>query len=471
MQLPKLTPLQARLLASVIATCVLVVIWIEFQPKYFVYASELPAAPEDGLHSQFGHAIPQNEESIQTGEGKREEQAQIREKQHGESGYSVTIEGQGGNGAQEDVGYMPDFAYFDRSLIGRQKEQVTNLTNNVKDERDSSEGVTTHFVLPKSQLKIKREEEGPATHAELNTRETENISKKGVDEEAETEEEHIEKRQNTQRVWISANACRQPLPTTELITESNSPQLILYVSTSTKNQKPGPKSKNDLAADPIVFEGGYANFLVQTDSDIFIGVEAPLLTDGWAGSWHFEIAASTDGYYHGYHADETFLFMVDTDSESALFITPNITAGNDTAEIKKWSDMDPLPFVIYTQPTAKWGPMTGLERSFCALETALNNTGKITVKSTITTNFGDAERNLGKAQFHVQGLENGTAYQGFLAINGTKEGLVIPGVGLVKNGGQVWRQFNWTTKAGKHDIDLLLLLSTILTVRQTTLAK
>jgi calcium channel MID1 len=209
---------------------------------------------------------------------------------------------------------------------------------------------------------------------------------------------------------------------------------------------------------------------VQTNSDIFIGIEAPLLTDGWAGSWHYEIAASTDGYYHSYHEDETFLFMVDTDSESALFITPNITSANDTAEIKKWSDMDPLPFVIYTQPTAKWGPMTGLERSYCALETAMNETGNITVKSTITTNFGDAERNLAKAQFHVQGLMNGTAYQGFLAINGTADGLEIPGVGIVRNGGQVWRQFNWTTKAGKHNI-LLLRFSTILIVRQTTPVK
>ena len=43
MQIPKLTPLQSRLLASVAATCVLVVIWISFQPRYFVYAAELPA--------------------------------------------------------------------------------------------------------------------------------------------------------------------------------------------------------------------------------------------------------------------------------------------------------------------------------------------------------------------------------------------------------------------------------------------
>jgi calcium channel MID1 len=452
MQLPKLTPLQSRLLASVIATCILVVIWIEFQPKYFVYASELPSAPEDAMHSQFGQAIPPDEVSIRIEEGESEDKG-IGETPHGESGYPAILERREREEAEEDVGYMPDFAYFDRSLIGRQQEEVFNLTNNVKKEMDTNPGLTAHFVLAKSQLKIKREEDGSAFPAELDARVVENISKKDGEAEDDldldaTDEERLEKRQNRQQVWISANACRQPLPTTELITESSSPQLRLYVSTSTKNQKPGPEAKDNLAIDPITFQGGYANFTVQTNSDIFIGISAPPLTDGWAGSWHYEVVASINGYYHTYHEEETFLFMVDTDSASALFITPNITATNDTSAIQKWVDMKPLPFVMYTQPTEKWGPMTGLERSFCALQTAINTTANTTVKSTITTNFGDADRNLAKAQFHVQGLKNGTAYQGFLAINGTTEGLDIPGVGLVRNGGQVWRQFNWTTKAG-----------------------
>lgn len=454
MQLPKLTPLQSRLLASAIATCILVVIWIGFQPKYLVYAAELQPAGEDGLHGQFGQTIPPNEAPIRTqerGEGENGEE----EGKWEQLGYSPIIEAEHGEEeAHQDVGYLPDFAYFDRSLIGRALPGVFSLKNNVKKEEESDPGTVRNFVLEKSQLKLKRAEEGTGFSASLDARDSENTSKRKLGEEAdngnaeEADGEHLEKRQSRRQVWISANTCLQPLPTTEIITETDSPQLILYISNSTKNQKPGPKSTNDLAVPPIKFQGGYANFTLQTNSDIFIGIEAPLLTDGWAGSWHFEIAASIDGYYHSYHEDETFLFMIDTDSESALFITPNITATNDTAEFEKWTKMDPSPFILFTQANDKWGAMTGLERSFCALQNSFNQPTNTTIDKKLTTKFGDFSVNQAKSQFHVQGLKNGTAYQGFLAINGTTEGLDIPGIGIVRNGGQVWRQFNWTTKAG-----------------------
>lgn len=454
MQLPKLTPLQSRLLASFIATCILVVIWIEFQPKYFVYAAELPSVLEDGAHGQFGQAIPPDDANIPIIERGREDQARGEEARGG-SGYSPILEADHGEEeTPQDMGYSPDFAYFDRSLIGRAPPGVVILTNNVKKEEDSNPGTTRNFVLEKSQLKARRAEEGARFPAPLDERGVENIAERGVrgvvdgDHEDEVEGERLEKRQSGTQVWISANTCRQPLPTTSIITEADSPQLTLWISNSTRNQKPGPSSTNDLAIAPVKFQGGYANFTLQTTSDIFIGVSAPLLTDGWAGSWHFEVAASVDGYYHSYREDETFLFMVDTDSESALFITPNITANNDTASIDKWKNMDPFPFIMYTQPNDKWGSMTGMERSFCALQVSMTQETNTTVDSSITTKFGEWPINSAKGQFHVQGLKNGTAYQGFLAINGTAQGLEIAGKGVVRNGGQVWRQFNWTTKAG-----------------------
>ncbi|KAF2797257.1 hypothetical protein K505DRAFT_372571 [Melanomma pulvis-pyrius CBS 109.77] len=438
MQLPKLTPLQSRLLASLIATCILVVIWIEFQPKYFVYAAELPSVLEDGAHGQFGQAIPPDDANIPIIERIREDQSRGEEAQ-GSSGYSPILEAdRGEEETPQDMGYSPDFAYFDRSLIGRAPQSVVVLTNNVKKEEDSNPGTTRNFVLEKSQLRARRAGD---------------ISERGVggevdgDHEDEVEGERLEKRQSGTQVWISANTCRQPLPNTPIITEQDSPQLTLWISNSTRNQKPGPSSTNDLAIAPVKFQGGYANFTLHTTSDIFIGVSAPLLTDGWAGSWHFEVAASVDGYYHSYHEDETFLFMVDTDSESALFITPNITANNDTASIDKWKNMDPFPFIMYTQSNNDWGPMTGMERSFCALQVSMTQETNTTVVSSITTKFGEWPINSAKGQFHVQGLKNGTAYQGFLAINGTAQGLEIAGKGIVRNGGQVWRQFNWTTKA------------------------
>lgn len=423
MQLPKLTPLQSRLLASAVATCLLVVIWISFQPHHFVYAAELPIAPEDVQHSQFGQSIPPAppDGSLISAEDSM-----------GEEGV--------------DGGYAPDFAYFDRSLIGRQQQEVEKLTNSQAMEMDANPGTTKYFVLEKSQLRART-----LLADSLHARGLENASESGtgqievIREEGEAVEDdmrdELKRRQAGNTVWISANTCRQPTPDVALIT-GDVPQLTLYVST--KNTKPGPDSTNDLLTDPISFKEGFANFTLQTTSDVFIGVSAPSLPQGWNGSWHFEVAASVDGYYHSYDNATQFIYLVDTDSESALFITYNLSASNSSDQFDKWSQ-SPLPFTLYAFPDGTWSPMMGLENSFCGLKEQFNATNNITVSSSVTKKFG---LNYPKGQFHVQNLKSNTGYTGFLAVNGSAQDLQLPDGGTVRGGGQVFQKFTWTTKAG-----------------------
>ncbi|KAF2711178.1 hypothetical protein K504DRAFT_376168 [Pleomassaria siparia CBS 279.74] len=348
----------------------------------------------------------------------------------------------------EETGYAPDFAYFDRSLIGRQTEPVIKLTNNGKGVADIAPGALKSFVFEKSQLKIRRGGDlDPHVGDNLSERNLEEVledeDEEGVDDEGreDVDGKPLKKRQSGQTVWISANTCKTASLKEGFIWTDTSPppQLSLYIST--RNQNPGPNSTNGVTQ--IEFEGGYANFSLNASSNIYIGVGAPELTKGWQGSWDFEVVASVDGQYHSY-SNNTFLFMVDTDSDSALFITPNITSTNQSTEVDKWSNIDPFPFTMYTQKNDSWGPMTGMERSFCALQQVMDQNTNITVANKLTTRF--AGNAFAKGQFHIKGLEAGTAYSAFLVVNGTAEGLDVPHVGVVPAGGIVWRQFSWITK-------------------------
>lgn len=310
----------------------------------------------------------------------------------------------GASGEEQTGGYAPDFAYFARSLLGRQTGEVGQLKNDEKAEKDIAPENTVHFVLEKSQLQARQASEST--------------------------------------VWVSANTCKQPLPGDNALS-TGAPQLTLYVSTSADNQKPGPDSTVGLVTNQsgIPFDNGYVSFELNTTSDVYIGVSAPKLNENWFGSWHFELAASTNSSYHSYNRTNPFLFMVDTDSESTLFITYSLADSNKAEDIAKWNNSN--PFAMYAFPAGR-SPVTGMENSVCALKQQFNSTNNITVETKITTKFGSG---FPKSQFNVHNLSNAQTYNGYLVVEGNQDTVDLPGVGRVHGGGKVFQQFNWTTKA------------------------
>lgn len=349
--------------------------------------------------------------------------------------------------------YAPDFAPFDRSLLGRQEADVTKLANNEKTEMDLNPGSTVHFVLEGRRSRLRRADNPNAQpQGADNASGRASIQGADVDHVEDSDDEmnmsELKSRQSGRSIWISANTCRQPLPTGNGTTAPpNHPQLVMYVSTSSQNQKPGPDSLENLATDPtgVLFDGGYANFQAQTDSDVYIGISAPNIDRNWFGSWHFEVAASTDDYFHSYDKFVPFLYMIDTDSESALFITYNLSTSNATDEVDKWRNQN--PFKMYAFVDGDYTAITGMEHSYCALKEQFNSnsTKNFTISSSVTTKFGDG---IPKSQFHVQGLDAATTYNGFVVVEETQETAGLAGVGTVRGGGKVFQQWNWTTKAG-----------------------
>ncbi|KAJ4311266.1 hypothetical protein N0V94_008023 [Neodidymelliopsis sp. IMI 364377] len=356
----------------------------------------------------------------------------------------------GGSEGQQTGGYVSDFAYFARSLLGRQAEEVDKLKNDEKLDVDIKPETTVYFVLEKSQLQARSDPTHPSNGLDADELgdSSEDTSRENGDDTAEdagpgSAQNRFEARQTAGvKVWVSANTCRQPLPGNNA-SSTGAPQLTLYVSTSAQNQKPGPDSTENLVTNKtgIPFDNGYISLEVNATSDVYIGVSAPKLNENWFGSWHFELAASTDGSYHSYNRTNPFLFMVDTDSESTLFITYNLTDSNKTEDIAKWNQSN--PFAMYAFPAGR-SPVTGMENSYCALKQSFNTTNNIYVDTMITTKFGAG---LPKSQFNVHNLSNAQTYNGYLVVEGNQDTVDLPGVGRVRDGGKVFQQFNWTTKA------------------------
>ncbi|KAF2024739.1 hypothetical protein EK21DRAFT_21695, partial [Setomelanomma holmii] len=347
-------------------------------------------------------------------------------------------------------GYAPDFDYFDRSLLGRQESQepqLRELKNDEKTEMDIAQGATAFFVLKKGQSRIVRaEDDAPeALEARAIANTPGNLVAEDIavdhdekDDKRDDTSDELRKRQSTNRVWLSANTCRQPMFTEGQAPQSH-PQLVMYISTS--NPRPGPNSTTGLATAPVLFDSGFASLDLNTSSDVYIGIAAPNLENGWFGSWHFEMTASLHGTYYTYNQSDPFLYLIDSDSDSALFITYNLSdPTNTTNTTEQWIDNN--PFRMYAWPVGDNTNITGMEHSLCALK-SLNNETDVTVQTTITTKFGG---NLPKSQFHVQGLKNGTKYNGFLTVEGSQNVLQLPGAGAVRGGGYVFKQFEFMTK-------------------------
>jgi calcium channel MID1 len=436
MQRPKLSPLQSRLLPYLAATGACIA--LSTSPILLgVQAVEVLATPDhDVLDSPVLYALP--------------------------NGDISGIE-DGGLDRGEGDGYEPDFAYLDRSLIGRQAGNADQLINNEGMQKDINPEETMHFVFQKGQLRLRSALGFPMEALEAQG--TDNASDEagledaiepGTGDAMDEDEGELQRRQSGRsRVWLTANTCRQPMPNGNATDAmKNHPQLVMYVSTSPRNHRPGPDATQDTLTNitGVLFDGGYASFELNATSDVYVGIGAPKLDEDWFGSWHFELAASTDGPYHTYNESSPFLFMIDTDSESTLFTTPDLGDSNETAVVDRWREQN--PFHMYAFPSDEWTPVTGLERSYCALKEQfnVNTTRNFTIDTNITTKFTNmfsTDDFMPKSQFHVRNLQAAKTYNGFVVVEGSQAPLYIDNVGTTRGGGRVFQAFNWTTKAGE----------------------
>lgn len=411
----KLSPLQSRLAASVLGSVILL----------FVYFSLF--SPQFALADETRQLLPIIHDDLHIDE-------------------SLGLEDR----SRFDPEYEPEFAAFDRSIIGRAPAGVTGLANNVPMSMNVVAGTTQLFAFEKgiifgreeSRLELRGEDGGGFHEATPREESGRSIGEQG------SEEYHVEKRQSSKMIYISANTCEQPPQSNPDKTTMDPPQLTMFVSTSPKNQSPGP------AADPdtqvvIEFVEGAVMYNASTTGDVFLGIHAPNVSSVFTGqTYNFEVAASVDKFFHSYNAQaDADLIWVDSDSQGALLITHNLTDSTDEGVSDQI--MRSQPYVMFAQNALEEWSISGLKYSYCGLQNnaqiAATKNGKFT--SMVTT--GMTRRgpgNLPKQQFYFSGLNSSADYLGILALNGDAGKAAGPGV--AGGGGLVYRATNFSTKSG-----------------------
>ena len=410
------SPLQSRLVASLVASCLLLLLYLALFSPNFALAAELeqalPVVSDDGdiLSDTAMRSL--------------------------------------------DSTYEPEFSPFDRSIIGRAPEGVTSLTNNEAMPMNVDKGTTQLFVFALPAVSGRGADEGRLElRAEQNGSQEQNAGAgAGADVgehevTRETEEQNLAKRQTSRTVYISANTCEQPQPVDSSKTTQDPPQLTLYVSTSAENQAPGPRA--DSTSQTVVqFNEGAVMFNFTTNREVYIGIHAPNVSDVFSGIYNVRVAASTDNFYYSYdEEDDADLIWLDSDSQGALLITHNLTDKADPAIEAKI--MSTQPYVLFAHNKKDRG-INGIKYSYCGLQShaliaATRDGRQLSMVRTGMTKRGPG--NLPKQQFFFNGLNSSSEYIGILARDGDPSGKSAAAAGA---GGQVFKATSFNTKSSKE---------------------
>jgi calcium channel MID1 len=413
-----LSPLQSRLAASLVASCLLILLYLVLFPPNFALAAELneafPAVFDDfDLSTDSGAPSP------------------------------------------PDSMYEPEFSAFDRSILGRAPDGITSLTNNEPMPMNAEEGSTQNFVFSLSQVSERGTKED-----RLELRSEHDISGEGNAGAGATEQDGIEeeegqrlaRRQASRTVYISANTCQQPQPIDPSKTTLDPPQLTLFVSTTAANQAPGPLADKG-TQDMVEFNEGAVVYNFTTDREVYIGIHAPNVSEVFSGIYNFRVVASVDSYYYSYNdQDKADLVLRDSDSQGALLTTHDLTNSTDPSE--QAAAMQTQPYVLFAHPKGDRS-VNGLRYSYCGLENfaliAATKDGRQSslVRTSMTTR---GQRNLPKQQFFLTGLNASTEYIAILARDGLDGGALGRRQTAAERGNEVFQPTNFTTKSSKHCI-------------------
>jgi calcium channel MID1 len=425
MPLPKLSPLQSRLAASLIASVTLLLLYFAFMSPHFAYAADVDSIrPEDHNHERLlgGPFLDFDFEELE-----------LRE-----------------------ATYEAEFVGVDRGIIGRATAEPTTLTNNVMQQTNIQQGQLVSYMFSNASLwgPLTPINSGLPSQITLNSKskrsmdDAESLDDTEDDEETEDREKpKLKPRQSTsgnQRLlYITVTACKQPTPISNTTTDPP-PQLQLYVSHSQSNPTPGPGQSPQ---DEIPLVGGYALYQLNATGDVYIGIYGANINTTYTDVWNAQIAASIDEPYHYFwNSSDPNLFLVDSDNNSALLYTdPLISDSSNTTLYEEWMHMIP-PFTIFASDASD-NSIIGLQNSYCGLQTkaqiSASQPGQIS--STIQTGMTSiGNGSLPKQQFYITGLGAGKTYNIALAMNGT----TASGNSAVGAGGQVFQMTSFTTLSG-----------------------
>lgn len=422
----QLSPLQSRLVASVIASFLILVVYLFLSSPHFALAAELNAIPLD--HDATIDADRWTLEHALDDES--------------ESGDTLELRG--------DT-YEPDFGLFDRSILGRAPPGVTSVVNNVPNNQNIAPGSVVTFVFQMDSISGRGAGEADDT---LELRKRSNGSPgedAGTEEGTEGEgysadDVELVRRSTTatRTLWISANTCIQPDRGTGTQTTLAPPQLTLYVSKSTEFTSPGPLG-DPRKQDWFIFNEGAVMYNTTLTGDVFFSVGAPNVSNAFlTKTYNVDVAASVDQSYHSF--DDTSapnLAWVDSDANATLMITGDLTDSSNEPV-----STPPYTMFGYTQGDLS---VVGIRNSYCGLKlyAQIGGTRSLLPTNTITTGITRrGSKNVTKQEFYFKGLNSSTTYLGILARD-MGSGSNAKRDGVAGGGGLIFRQTEFDTKPGE----------------------
>ncbi|TKA24152.1 hypothetical protein B0A50_06892 [Salinomyces thailandicus] len=409
-QCPKLTPLQSRFLASSVALFLLGLVYWSLSSPHFAYAGELEV---DGNGQSRGgkdhnwHRIEQQrleDDGVDDGNSPESRRMQRR-------ADTVAAQPIGGNNVPNtlniEAGTTATWVYAEELLNGEYANKTAGLPSEIG-QRSVAE---------------------PLYHAELRKRQDSGA---------------------TRQIYVSINTCLQPTWNATGVQTAAPPQLTLYVANQTNKEEIGPGTGAGQIA--RVLDEGFANVTVNATGDWYLAVHAPNLPDGFTGIWNYELAVSIDDYYHAADTTNPFLHLVDTDIDSALLVTGNLTQADPSSSVfEAWMGLSPPPFIMFAA-NQNHTTTRGIRNSYCGWSQAkqiaasqddVAGAGSGVQMGMITRGLG----NKPKEQFFVTYLNGSSTYYGVLALAGNS---TASGSGVVGGGGKVWQALNFTTKAQQN---------------------
>ncbi|TVY86660.1 Calcium influx-promoting protein [Lachnellula willkommii] len=412
MPLPKLSPLQSRLAASLIASLLLLLLYFTFASPHFAYAADVDSIrPEDHNHERLLERpfLDVDMEDLAWGE----------------------------------ISYEAEFVGVDRGIIGRAPtgNEPKEVINNRLESINIALGQTVSYMFSNASL-YGEKSTTKAFLSPLQIQGRDFEEDELGDDSRESGELKLKARQsgsNFRTLYISVTACVQPTAL-DTSTQVPPPQLQLYVSQSANNTNPGPGTSPQ---DMIELEGGYVMHALNATGDVYFGVfgnnnTQTAYTDH---PWEVEIAASIDAPYHYYYDSSDNLSLVDSDTGSALLLAGNpMKLDGNGQNYAKWMDVS-TPFSLFARDINDQS-IIGLENSYCAWT---KGEPAIQIGSSV------AKRDVGQLpdeQFYVQGLSGGSKYRAALAMNGNSTN---SGSGIVGGGGIVFRATNFSTLSALAD--------------------
>lgn len=415
----QLSPLQSRLAASVIASCLLLVIYFLLLSPQFALAAELDRISTDLDAAELAYERQDDVEA--------EEVLDFR-----------------------SPSYEPDFGLFDRGIIGRAADGAATMQNNEIKKSNLAPGVMISYVFPASSLSGRTEQdsnESVELRRSLNGSEEANVDE-SEDEGINPDPELERRQQATKTLWISANTCDQPWRKPDQTT-MDPPQLTLYVSTSADNTSPGPLASPDTQKIKVFTEGAVM-FNISTSQDVYMSVAAPNVSTEFFDTtkeYNFELVASTDQYYYSYNEkinDE--LIWVDSDASAALLQSGYLTNHSDQEVMK-------TPYVMFAHNQDNL-VINGIRNSYCGLGlyAQMRNLDDGSSGQILTGLKMGGDKNLTRQEFYVSGLNASSNYIGILARPPTKSTTQKrqDDLSSTVGGGIVFRPTTFQTKPGKY---------------------